>query len=171
MSVELEEPRLSVAIVAPMLEILGGQAVQAQRLLDAWTNDRDIHAWLVSINPTRPRWLRGAMRVRYLRTVLTQLMYYRLLARALKRTDHLKRSPVARTTLQAVDVNVVPSREHVARNVCRLLEEPELARRIILAGSAVADGLAWPRVRDQWVAVYRELAAGRVADAAAVRPV
>jgi glycosyltransferase involved in cell wall biosynthesis len=374
MSVELEDRRLSVAIVAPSLEILGGQAVQARRLLDAWADDRDVDARLVPINPTPPRWLRGAMRVKYLRTVLTQLMYYPLLFRELKRADvvhvfsasyfsfllaplpavlvarfcgrpvlmnyrsgeapdHLARSRVARTTLRSVNVNVVPSRflqdvfaayaieariipniidrarfafrernplrprlvstrnfeplynvactlrafarvqqrypeatltlvgagsqdgplralteelklrrvtfagrvppediwrfyadadiyvqtpdidnmpssileayasglpvistgaggvpamltdgvhgllspvnddAHVARNICRLLEDPDLTRRVVQAASDVAEGLAWPRVRDLWLAVYRELAAGRIPGVAAVRPI
>jgi glycosyltransferase involved in cell wall biosynthesis len=374
MSVELEDRRLSVAIVAPSLEILGGQAVQARRLLDAWADDRDVDARLVPINPAPPRWLRGAMRVKYLRTVLTQLMYYPLLFRELKRADvvhvfsasyfsfllaplpavlvarfcgrpvlmnyrsgeapdHLARSRVARTTLRSVNVNVVPSRflqdvfaayaieariipniidrarfafrernplrprlvstrnfeplynvactlrafarvqqrypeatltlvgagsqdaalralteelelrrvtfagrvppediwrfyadadiyvqtpdidnmpssileayasglpvistgaggvpamltdgvhgllspvnddAHVARNICRLLEDPDLTRRVVQAASDVAEGLAWPRVRDLWLAVYRELAAGRIPGVAAVRPI
>jgi L-malate glycosyltransferase len=374
MPVELEDRRLSVAIVAPSLEILGGQAVQARRLLDAWADDRDVDARLVPINPPPPRWLRGAMRVKYVRTVLTQLMYYPLLFRELKRADvvhvfsasyfsfllaplpavlvarlcgrpvlmnyrsgeapdHLARSRVARTTLRSVNVNVVPSRflqdvfaayaieariipniidrarfafrernplrprlvstrnfeplynvactlrafarvqqrypeatltlvgagsqdaalralteelklrrvtfagrvlpediwrfyadadiyvqtpdidnmpssileayssglpvistgaggvpamltdgvhgllsplnddAHVARNICRLLEDPELTQRVVQAGSDVAEGLAWPRVRDLWLAVYRELVAGRIPDVAAVRPI
>jgi L-malate glycosyltransferase len=374
MPVELEDRRLSVAIVAPSLEILGGQAVQARRLLDAWADDRDVDARLVPINPPPPRWLRGAMRVKYVRTVLTQLMYYPLLFRELKRADvvhvfsasyfsfllaplpavlvarlcgrpvlmnyrsgeapdHLARSRVARTTLRSVNVNVVPSRflqdvfaayaieariipniidrarfafrernplrprlvstrnfeplynvactlrafarvqqrypeatltlvgagsqdaalralteelklrrvtfagrvlpediwrfyadadiyvqtpdidnmpssileayssglpvistgaggvpamltdgvhgllsplnddAHVARNICRLLEDPELTQRVVRAGSDVAEGLAWPRVRDLWLAVYRELVAGRIPDVAAVRPI
>ena len=374
MSVELDRRRIAVAIVAPSLEILGGQAVQARRLLDAWTGDRDVDARLVPINPPGPRWLQGAMRVKYLRTLLTQLMYYPLLFRELRRADvvhvfsasyfsfllaplpavlvarvcgrpvlmnyrsgeapdHLKRSRVARATLQSVDVNVVPSRflhevfaaygieariipniidrtrfafrerdplrprlvstrnfeplynvactlrafaavqarypeatltlvgagsqdaalraltdelklrhvtfagrvapdavwrcyrdadiyvqtpdidnmpssileayssglpvvsteaggvpamvtdgvhgllsplddhEHVATNICRLLEDPGLARRLVQAGADVAEGLAWPRVRGEWLAVYRDLAAGRIADTAAVTPV
>jgi glycosyltransferase involved in cell wall biosynthesis len=79
--------KLRVALVAPSLSILGGQAVQAQRLLDAWNNDTDIDAWLVPVNPRGPRWLQPAMRVKYLRTVLTQLMYLPLLVRELRRAD------------------------------------------------------------------------------------
>ena len=375
MDVELgARARLSVAIVAPSLAILGGQAVQARRLLDAWTNDRDVNAWLVPINPEGPRWLRPALQIKYLRTLLTQLMYLPLLARELRRADvvhvfsasyfsfllaplpavviarllgrpvlmnyrsgeapdHLRRSRVARTALRAVDVNVVPSRflqevfaaheipsrvipniidrdrfrfrerdplrprlvstrnfeplynvactlrafarvqqrfpdavltlvgagsqeaalraltvelklrnvtfagrvapeeiwryyadadiyvqtpdidnmpssileayssglpvvsteaggvpamltdgvhgllapvgndERVAGNVCRLLEDAELVRQIVRAGAEVAGALVWTRVRDQWVAVYRGLIDGRLAEAPAVRPI
>src|SRR5258705_97574 len=36
-------------MVAPSLRILGGQAVQADRLLRAWQNDPDVDAWLVPV--------------------------------------------------------------------------------------------------------------------------
>jgi len=80
-------PPIEVAIVAPSLGILGGQAVQARRLMDAWKNDRDVHAWLVPINPQPPRWLRPLMKVKFVRTILTQLMYWPLLFRELARAD------------------------------------------------------------------------------------
>jgi glycosyltransferase involved in cell wall biosynthesis len=79
--------KLSIAIVAPSLGILGGQAVQARRLLDAWQNDPDVHAWLVPINPKPPSWLRAATHVKYLRTLITQLCYWPLLLRELRRAD------------------------------------------------------------------------------------
>lgn len=79
--------RMNVAIVAPSLEILGGQAVQAQRLLDAWSDDPDVRAWLVPINPHPPGPLRPLMRVKFVRTVLTQLIYWPTLLRELPRAD------------------------------------------------------------------------------------
>jgi glycosyltransferase involved in cell wall biosynthesis len=79
--------KLSIAIVAPSLSILGGQAVQARRLLDAWRNDPDVDAWLVPINPAPPWWLRAGSRVKYLRTLITQLSYWPLLVRELRRAD------------------------------------------------------------------------------------
>ena len=53
---------LRIAIVAPTLSILGGQAVQAQRLLDGWRNDPDVRAFLVPVNPEPPSWLRPLTR-------------------------------------------------------------------------------------------------------------
>ena len=47
--------RIKVAFVAPSLRILGGQAVQADRLLSAWRGDPDVDAWLVPVNPLPPR--------------------------------------------------------------------------------------------------------------------
>jgi L-malate glycosyltransferase len=79
--------RLRVAIVAPSLRILGGQAVQADRLLERWRNDPDVDAWLVPINPELPGMLRRLQRVKYVRTVLTQLVYWPRLLRELRRAD------------------------------------------------------------------------------------
>jgi glycosyltransferase involved in cell wall biosynthesis len=79
--------RLRVAVVAPSLGILGGQAVQADRLLRAWQADPDVEAWLVPINPVPPRPLRWATRVKYLRTIVNELVYGPLLLRELSRAD------------------------------------------------------------------------------------
>jgi glycosyltransferase involved in cell wall biosynthesis len=76
-----------VAIVAPTMGILGGQAVQADRLLRAWQGDPDVSAWLVPINPTPPGPFRHAVDVKYVRTVATQLCYWPRLLRELRRAD------------------------------------------------------------------------------------
>jgi glycosyltransferase involved in cell wall biosynthesis len=78
---------MQVALVAPSMGILGGQAVQADRLLSAWNEDPDVHAWLVPINPVPPGPLRRALEVKYLRTVVTQLTYWPRLVRELRRAD------------------------------------------------------------------------------------
>jgi glycosyltransferase involved in cell wall biosynthesis len=79
--------KLRVAFVAPSLRILGGQAVQAGRLLAAWRNDPDVEAWLVPVNPPLPAPLRAAGDVKYLRTIVTEMTYLPLLARELARAD------------------------------------------------------------------------------------
>jgi glycosyltransferase involved in cell wall biosynthesis len=73
--------------VAPSLAILGGPAVQADRLLRAWTTDPDVSAWLVPINPAAPGPLSALQRVKYLRTVVTEACYWPLLFRELRRAD------------------------------------------------------------------------------------
>lgn len=78
---------MRVAIVAPSMRILGGQAVQARRLLDAWARDADVHAWLVPINPDPPPLLAFAHRVKFVRTILTQLLYWPLLLSELRTAD------------------------------------------------------------------------------------
>lgn len=81
------EPKLKVAIVAPSLRILGGQAVQADRLVRAWQNDPDVEAWLVPVNPIPPVPLRHLLRIKYVRTIVTELTYFPLLAKELGRAD------------------------------------------------------------------------------------
>ena len=78
---------LQVAIVAPSLDILGGQAVQADRLIRLWGDDADVRAWLVPHNPVPPRPLRPATKIKYLRTVVTEGTYLPLLVRELARAD------------------------------------------------------------------------------------
>lgn len=79
--------RLHVAIVAASLRILGGQAVQAQHLIDSWREDLDVDAWLVPINPVPAAPFHHLLGVKYLRTAVTQLWYWPLLVRALRRAD------------------------------------------------------------------------------------
>jgi len=86
-TVELNNGHLRVALVAPSLRILGGQAVQADRLLQAWKGDPDVHAWLVPHNPLPAAPLRWATRIKYLRTVVTEATYIPLLVSELRRAD------------------------------------------------------------------------------------
>lgn len=86
-TLSVPDPRLRIAIVAASLRILGGQAVQAQRLLDGWSSDSDVRAWLVPINPIPRGRLEALVRVKYLRTVVTQFLYWPLLVRELRQAD------------------------------------------------------------------------------------
>jgi glycosyltransferase involved in cell wall biosynthesis len=47
----------------------------------------------------------------------------------------------------------------MARAATRVLEDRELARRLVAGGLREADKYSWPRVRGQWLAAYRRLAA------------
>lgn len=78
---------LRVALVAASVRILGGQAVQAQRLLDQWRTDPAVDAWLVPINPVPPPPFRRLLDIKVLRTLVTQLWYWPLLVRELRRAD------------------------------------------------------------------------------------
>jgi glycosyltransferase involved in cell wall biosynthesis len=86
MSAELARP-LNVAIVAPSTGILGGQAVQAARLLKSWRDDPDVNAWLVPVNPIPPGMLASLVKVKYVRTLATQVCYWPLLVDQLRRAD------------------------------------------------------------------------------------
>jgi glycosyltransferase involved in cell wall biosynthesis len=79
--------KLRVALVAPTLEFLGGQAVQASRLLRQWKDDAEVEAWLVPINPAFPRGLRFARSIKYLRTVVQELIYIPTLVAQIRRAD------------------------------------------------------------------------------------
>jgi glycosyltransferase involved in cell wall biosynthesis len=81
------QPQLRVAIVAASLRILGGQAVQAQRLLDGWRGDAAVSAWLVPIDPVPPAPWNRLLAIRYIRTITTQLFYWPLLVRELRKAD------------------------------------------------------------------------------------
>lgn len=84
---DLNSTPLRIALVAPSLRILGGQAVQADRLLRLWRDDPDVHAWLVPHNPLPPAGLRWVTRIPYLRTLVTEALYLPLLVRELRRAD------------------------------------------------------------------------------------
>lgn len=78
---------LRVAIVAPSLRILGGQSVQAERLLHGWANDPEIAARLVPTNPLPPGVLPAGIRIKYVPTVVTQLTFWPLLVREIWKAD------------------------------------------------------------------------------------
>ena len=80
-------PPLRVAIVAASLRILGGQAVQAHQLLEQWREHPHVRAWLVPVNPQPPVSLAWLTRIKYARTIVTQLCYWPLLAHELRRAD------------------------------------------------------------------------------------
>lgn len=64
-----------VCVVAPSLGILGGQAVQAQRLIEHLERDSSVSAELLAVNPQLPGLLGRLQRIKYVRTVLTSIRY------------------------------------------------------------------------------------------------
>lgn len=83
----ISPPRLRVAIVVASLRILGGQAVQASRLVNGWRGDNDIDAWIVPVDPVPSSPFDRLLRIKYVRTIVTQLWYWPLLIRELRRAD------------------------------------------------------------------------------------
>lgn len=61
--------------------------MQAQRLLEAWHGDHEVEAWLVPVNPVPSPPFDRLLRIKYARTVITQLLYLPLLFRELRRAD------------------------------------------------------------------------------------
>ncbi len=66
---------LRVLIVAPSFKILGGQSVQAARLLERLRQESWLQADLLAINPRLPGVLGRMQAIKYVRTVVTSLLY------------------------------------------------------------------------------------------------
>jgi glycosyltransferase involved in cell wall biosynthesis len=64
-----------VLIVAPSLDILGGQAIQADRLLSRLKKADGVQASLQPINPRLPGPLASLQRIKYVRTLVTSVLY------------------------------------------------------------------------------------------------
>jgi glycosyltransferase involved in cell wall biosynthesis len=80
-------PRVRVLLVGPSLDILGGQAVQAARLLAHLRELPGIEVGFLAVNPRLPGPLRLLQRVKYLRTVVTSLAYVASLLREVPNWD------------------------------------------------------------------------------------
>ena len=129
-------PPVRVAIVAASIRILGGQAVQAERLLRGWEGDQQVEAWLVPVNPIPPRPFDALLRVKYLRTVFTQLLYWPLLVRELRRADVVHLFSASYTSFLLAPLPAIV----VAKLLCRPVilnyhsgEAPDHLRRSALA--------------------------------------
>ena len=79
--------RVKVAIVAPSLRYVGGQAVQAELLMRLWQNDPDVEVTFIAVDPSLPRALAWAERIPGLRTILREPIYFWHLWRGLKNVD------------------------------------------------------------------------------------
>jgi glycosyltransferase involved in cell wall biosynthesis len=76
-----------VLLVGPSLDILGGQAVQLQRLLEKLRGLPGIEADFLPVNPRLPGPLSWLQRIKYLRTVVTSIAYVSALLRTVRRYD------------------------------------------------------------------------------------
>lgn len=76
-----------VLIVAPSLDILGGQAIQASRLLQRLGEEETLSVDLLPVNPRLPGPLRGLQAIKFVRTLVTFPYYVTLLAMRVPRYD------------------------------------------------------------------------------------
>jgi glycosyltransferase involved in cell wall biosynthesis len=79
MSLTNSKKRLRVLIVAPSLDILGGQSRQAVRLREGLSREPDLDVGFVPHNPRLPGVLRSLQSIKYVRTFVTTLYYVILL--------------------------------------------------------------------------------------------
>lgn len=67
--------RLRLLIVGPSFDILGGQSVQAARLIERLRAEPSLDVGFLPINPRLPGILRNLQRIKYVRTVVTSIAY------------------------------------------------------------------------------------------------
>jgi glycosyltransferase involved in cell wall biosynthesis len=133
--------KLRVAIVAPSLRILGGQAVQAQRLIQAWENDPDIEAWLVPVNPLPPSQLEWLLDVKFARTLITQLVYWPQLFRELERADVVHVFSASYLSFLLAPLPAILAAKSIGKPVIlnyRSGQAPDHLRRSSIARTAIA---------------------------------
>lgn len=79
--------KVRVLIVAASLDILGGQAVQAERLIRHLQNEPSLEVGFLPINPRLPGILRKLQSIKYVRTVTTSILYILNLLREVRKYD------------------------------------------------------------------------------------
>jgi len=78
---------LRVLIVAASLDILGGQAVQAERLVRHLQQEPSVEVSFLPINPRLPGKLRKLQSIKYVRTLTTSILYVLNLLREVRKFD------------------------------------------------------------------------------------
>jgi L-malate glycosyltransferase len=78
---------LQVLIVAPSLDIVGGQSRQAVRVIEGLKNHPDLEVSFLPHNPRLPGILRSLQTIKYVRTVVTTLFYVVLLLSRVRKYD------------------------------------------------------------------------------------
>ena len=79
--------KLRVLVVAPSLDILGGQSRQAVRLMDGLKREPELEIGFLPHNPRLPGPLRSLQKIKYVRTILTTLYYVFLLLWRVRKYD------------------------------------------------------------------------------------
>ncbi len=86
-AIERAEAPVRVLIVAPSLDILGGQSVQASRLLEHLSREPSLEVSFQPVNPRLPGLLGKLQGIKYVRTILTSLAYWASLLARVNRFD------------------------------------------------------------------------------------
>jgi len=85
------ETRLvSVLLIAPSLGIIGGQSIQANQLLRCLANEPSVQVRFLPVNPRLDNpWLRWALSMKYVRTLITLVLYLARLVAGIGRAEIL----------------------------------------------------------------------------------
>ncbi|HEY6119621.1 MAG TPA: glycosyltransferase family 4 protein [Pyrinomonadaceae bacterium] len=86
MNEESKKP-IRILIVAPSFDILGGQTVQAARLVERLRGEPGIEVGFLPINPRLPGILRRIQAIKYVRTLVTSLAYVASLITRVRQYD------------------------------------------------------------------------------------
>src|SRR5215218_9299953 len=78
------EAPLKVLMIAPSIDILGGQAVQAVRLLGQLSKEPQLEIAFLPINPRLAGFLGRLQTIKYVRTVVTSIFYIATLLRRVR---------------------------------------------------------------------------------------
>ena len=81
------DSRIRVLLVGPSLDIVGGQAVQAKRLLDGFKESEVVEASFLAVNPKLTGVWGACQRLKYVRTVVTSVAYIASLLRKIPQYD------------------------------------------------------------------------------------
>jgi L-malate glycosyltransferase len=76
-----------VLIAAPSLDIVGGQSRQAVRLIEGLKKESELEVDFLAHNPRLPPFLRWLQSVKYVRTVVTSLLYLAMLVPRVRKCD------------------------------------------------------------------------------------
>src|SRR5262245_58736790 len=82
-----ETQKIRVLVVAPSLRILGGQAVQANYLIEHLSQEPSFEVSFLPHNPRLPGPLRLLQLIKYVRTIVTSLIYCLALALRIPKHD------------------------------------------------------------------------------------
>jgi L-malate glycosyltransferase len=78
---------VKVCLLAPSIDVLGGQSRQAERLMIGLSAEPSVELSFIPHNPRLPGPLHYLQRIKYVRTVLTTLLYWGLVVTRLWRCD------------------------------------------------------------------------------------
>jgi L-malate glycosyltransferase len=82
-----ETPPLRVLIIAPSFDILGGQAVQAARLMERLRDEPSLEVSFLPINPPFPGFLKRVQSIKYVRSIRTTFLYWLTLLPRVRKYD------------------------------------------------------------------------------------